>query len=334
VISTDADGRVDFLNPVAENLTGWSEAESKGKLLGEVFRIVGEETRRPAVDPVARCLSEGRIVGLANHTVLVSRSGLEYAIEDSAAPMFAKNGGVLGVVLVFKDVTAARKLSQQVSYQATHDTLTGLINRCESERRLRRVLDTAQRVDRWVIGRILGWFRDHPSQLEELGLCSINLSGLSLSNETFLPFVIQELESSGVPPKKICFEITETVAIANLVSATNLIKALRHLGCCFALDDFGSGLSSFAYLKNLPVDFLKIDGVFVKDVLDDPMDLAMVRSINEIGHVTGKKTIAEFVENDAILEKLREIGIDYAQGYGIGRPCPLNELLETELVNY
>ncbi len=543
VISTDSEGHVDFLNPIAEALTGWSEHEAKGLLLEDVFHIVNEKTRKPADDPVARCLNEGKIVGLANHTVLLSRSGVEYAIEDSAAPICGKDGSVLGVVLVFKDVTTARQLSQQISYQATHDALTGLINRREFERRLRRVLDTAQgestenalcyldldqfklvndtgghvagdellrqlgqvlqlhirkrdtlarlggdefgllmehcsieeaqrvaenlinavgsfsfpweehsfnigvsiglvavnnesrsiqgllrdsdtacyiakehgrnrvhlhqdddeervkrhgemqwavrlpralsegrfhlyfqeivsvdggrssqanhyelllrmedeqgnlilpgvflsaaeryslsdRIDRWVISRVLSWLQGHRSHLEELDVCSINLSGLSLSNETFLPFVIRELESSGVPPHKICFEITETVAIANLSRATAFIEVLRHLGCRFALDDFGSGLSSFAYLKSLQVDFLKIDGVFVKDILDDPIDLAMVKSINEIGHVTGKKTIAEFVENDAILQRLREIGVDYAQGYRIGRPCPLNDLLK------
>ncbi len=118
------------------------------------------------------------------------------------------------------------------------------------------------------------------------------------------------------------------MAIANLSSANTFIKALRNLGCYFALDDFGSGLSSFAYLKNLPVDFLKIDSVFVKDILDDPMDLAMVKLINEIGHVLGKKTIAEFVENEEIFEKLREIGVDYAQGFGIGKPRPIEKMSE------
>ncbi len=131
----------------------------------------------------------------------------------------------------------------------------------------------------------------------------------------------------AIPPEKICFEITETAAIANFDSAIHLIGTLRARGCRFALDDFGSGLSSFAYLKNLPVDFLKIDGMFVKDIVDDPIALAMVRSINEIGQVMGKQTIAEFVENDAILEKLREISIDYAQGFGVGRPRPLSEMI-------
>ncbi len=542
VISTDVESRVDFINPVAEKLTGWTAQEAERRLLMEVFHLIDEESREPAANPVIRCLHEGKVIGMANHTVLVSRTGIEYAIENSAAPICSKGGEVLGVVLVFKDVTAARQLSQQVSYQATHDTLTCLINRAEFERRLRRVLDTAHgeftenalcyldldqfklvndtgghvagdellrqlgqllqqhirkrdtlarlggdefgllmehcslteaqgvaenivkvisdfsfpweehsfsigvsiglvavnresgninsllsdadtacymakeqggyrvhlhqdddeelarrhgemrwavrlpralaedrfqlyfqnmvpiaggdekqtdhyelllrmedergnlvlpgvflpaaeryhlsdKVDRWVIKRAFKWLQAHPAHLQKLNICSINLSGLSLSNKTFLPFVIQELEMSGIPPRKICFEVTETVAIANLSSATTFIKALRQLGCRFALDDFGSGLSSFAYLKNLPVDFLKIDGVFVKDILHDPMDLAMVKSINEIGHVMGKQTIAEFVENDAILEKLRDIGVDYAQGYGHSRPRPLDGLL-------
>ena len=137
-----------------------------------------------------------------------------------------------------------------------------------------------------------------------------------------------QFEQWDVPPAKICFEITETVAISNLSEANLFMRSLKELGCRFALDDFGSGLSSFAYLKNLPVDLLKIDGVFVKDILDDPIDFAMVKSINEIGQVMGKLTVAEYVENQAILDKLREIGVDYAQGYGVGRPQPLEKLLE------
>ena len=178
-----------------------------------------------------------------------------------------------------------------------------------------------------MVGQIFNWFERHPERLQRLKLCSINLSGLSLNNQTFLPFVIRQLESSHVPPARICFEITETVAIANLSRAIRFISSLKELGCHFALDDFGSGLSSFAYLKNLPVDFLKIDGLFVKDILDDPMDLAMVKSINEIGHVMGKKTIAEFVENADVLNKLKAIGVDFAQGYGICHPRPIDEAL-------
>ncbi len=542
VITTDNKGCVEFLNPIAESLTGWAAEEAKGRALMEIFHLINEETREPAEDCVARCLSEGKIVGLANHAILVSRSGNEVAIEVSAAPINTGKGEVLGVVLVSKDVSEARELSTQVSYQATHDALTGLVNRAEFEHRLERMLDKAQqastqnafcyldldqfklvndtcghvagdellrqlgrllekhirkgdtlarlggdefgllmehcsledaqtvaenlikslgdfsfpweehsfslgvsiglvsvdrdsksvgdilraadsacylakeqgrnrvhlhqeddeelarrhgemqwavrlphaldndrfqlyfqsivpiqgegqsqaghyelllrmedelgnlimpgaflpaaerynlsdKLDRWVIKHTFSWLHEHPECLAQLDLCALNLSGLSLSNKTFLRFVIEQLEAFHIPPQKVCFEITETVAIANLSSAIVLIGSLRELGCRFALDDFGSGLSSFAYLKNLPVDFLKIDGLFVKDILDDPMDFAMVKSINEIGHVMGKQTIAEFVENAAILEKLRKIGVDYAQGYGIGRPRPIDELL-------
>lgn len=171
---------------------------------------------------------------------------------------------------------------------------------------------------------------NRPANLQRLFLCAINISGLSLSDEEFLAFVKTQFNNYNIPPKKICFEITETVAIANLTDATLFIQSLKQLGCRFALDDFGSGLSSFAYLKSLPVDYLKIDGIFVKDILDDPMDFAMVKSINEIGQVMGKQTIAEFVENESILEKLQEIGVDYAQGYGIGRPEPLEKLVDPD----
>jgi diguanylate cyclase (GGDEF)-like protein len=184
----------------------------------------------------------------------------------------------------------------------------------------------ATKVDRWVIYNACNWLAQHPEHLDRLHLCGINLSGHSLGDEEFLMFVAREMEQAKIPPSKICFEITETAAIANLSSATRFIKALKLQGCRFALDDFGSGFSSFAYLKNLPVDFLKIDGVFVKDIVEDPIDFAMVKSINEIGQVMGKQTIAEFVENADILEKLREIGVDYAQGYGMGRPQPMGAM--------
>ena len=131
-----------------------------------------------------------------------------------------------------------------------------------------------------------------------------------------------------IPPAGICFEITETSAIANLAQATALICQLKDLGCRFSLDDFGSGMSSFAYLKHLPVDYLKIDGGFVKDMIEDPIDHAMVEAINHIGHVMKIETIAEFVENEAVLVALRRVGVDYAQGYGIEKPY-LNECLRT-----
>ena len=184
------------------------------------------------------------------------------------------------------------------------------------------------KLDHWVISTAMKWLADHPDHLQQLSLCTINLSGLSLGDNEFLAFVTRTFNESRVLPQKVCFEVTETAAITNLSSATGFLKALKNLGCRLALDDFGSGMSSFAYLKNLPIDFVKIDGVFVKDIVEDPIDLAMVKSIHEIGHAMGKKTIAEYVENQAILVKLREIGIDYAQGYYIGRPQPIEELIQ------
>lgn len=183
-------------------------------------------------------------------------------------------------------------------------------------------------LDRWVLKSAVESLNAHSQFLEEANLISINLSGQSLTDEYFLDFVKVELQKLGKNSNKICFEITETSAISNLVLAGNFISELKQFGCCFALDDFGSGLSSFAYLKNLAVDFLKIDGAFVRDIVDDPIDHAMVKSINEIGQVMGMKTIAEFVENTQIKEMLRNIGVDYAQGYGVHMPQPFTDLLK------
>jgi len=175
-------------------------------------------------------------------------------------------------------------------------------------------------IDRWVIENALRWLVSEADERERLSLCSINLSGQSLGDDKFLPFVIEQFHRSGIDASKICFEITETAAIHSFSQANRFIQALKELGCKFALDDFGTGLSSFGYLKHFPVDFLKIDGSFVKEILHDPIDREMVRSINEIGHLTGKQTIAEFAENAEIINMLRSIGVDYAQGYGIAMP--------------
>ncbi len=181
-------------------------------------------------------------------------------------------------------------------------------------------------LDRSVISQLFEWVANRPDFLEKLSLCSINLSGVSLSDETLLEFISFQFNKWNIPTNKICFEITETAAIGNLANATNFINQLRSRGCSFSLDDFGSGLSSFAYLRNLPVDYIKIDGLFVKDILDDKVDFAMVKSINEVGHIMGKKTIAEFVENEKIFSMLKELGVDYAQGHGIGKAVPLEDL--------
>jgi EAL domain-containing protein (putative c-di-GMP-specific phosphodiesterase class I) len=182
----------------------------------------------------------------------------------------------------------------------------------------------AARLDKWVIGTLFRYLKKDPYLHNTLGVCSINLSGQSIADPDFLSFLIGQLQN-GIEAERICFEITETAAIANLTRASEFMYQLRALGCRFALDDFGSGLSSFAYLKSMPVDYLKIDSIFVKTMIEDAADAALVKSIHEVGKALGKKTIAEFVENDVIKAKLVEISVDYAQGYGISQPYPLSD---------
>ncbi|WP_411908569.1 EAL domain-containing protein [Mesorhizobium sp. ES1-4] len=181
-------------------------------------------------------------------------------------------------------------------------------------------------IDRWVVRntfRVLA-ARQADQRMLPIATCAINLSGATFGDETFLGFLREQFLVHGISPAMICLEITETSAIANLSNAMRFMADLRGLGCRFALDDFGSGMSSFAYLKHLPVDYLKIDGGFVKDMLDDRIDRAMVEMIHHIGKVMGKRTIAEFVESDGIIAALKTIGVDYAQGYGIARPQPFD----------
>lgn len=184
----------------------------------------------------------------------------------------------------------------------------------------------SQRLDRWVISTALKWLASDPARAARIGRIFVNLSGDSVGDAQTQEFVRSQLRETGVSPHKIGFEITETAAIGNLTRANQLIASLRSMGCAFGLDDFGSGVSSFAYLKALTVDFLKIDGLFVGNIIDDPVDFEMVRSITDIGHVMGKKVIAESVENPAVLDKLREIGVDYAQGFAVGMPGPLDKV--------
>lgn len=538
VITTDVQGNIKYFNPVAEKLTGWKAEEAEGLPLSEVFLILNEVTRKPADNPIHKVLLEGEIVGLANHTILIARDGKEYAIEDSAAPIRDRQGQIIGAIIVFHDVTQARYLTRQLSWEASHDALTGLTNRrgfehylvdaiasiqesnqhhvlcyldldqfkvvndtvghiagdellrqittllqqgirtndilarlggdefgllltqcplsqasqiaenlkdlvhqfrfvwdnktfiigvsigvvaidqnnqnlmdilgaadaacyaakakgrnCvhvyrlddsevirqRGERQLiskiSRALETnrfclysqkiisitsqplvehyeilirmldengelvspnafipaAERygliadIDYWVIKT---FFSNHqklsePALLSK-GLYTINLSGASICNNQFMMFLIEQFPRYQILPQTICFEITETAAIANFDQARNFISELKKLGCRFALDDFGSGLSSFAYLMNLPVDYLKIDGVFVKNITHNLISQAIVEGFNRIAHAMNIETVAEFVEDEAILAKLREIGVDYAQGYGISRPVPMN----------
>ena len=548
VITTNAEARVEYLNPIAEEMTGWRNTEAAGRPLREVFQIINGFSRAPDPNPVEECLRENRVVGLGNNTVLVRRDGAEFTVEDSAAPIHDREGRVVGAVMVFYDVSAQRGTPHLMSHYATHDALTGLINRREFERRLSELLTSAKRlgqhhalcymdldqfkvvndtcghavgdrllrqltyllhqhvrdsdtlarlggdefgvllencplgkalqiveelrlvaknfrfvwedksfeisasiglvpitsdsispaealseadaacyaakdkgrnrvqvyehgdlelarrhgemqwvsrltraleenrfelyvqliapltpdnaphheillrlrdeegelvapmcfipaaerydlmpdIDRWVIRTTLqildrcGW----ACTAAPLRYFSINISGASINNPTLLGYIREQLAAHHIDPRRICFEITETAAVSNLEQAANFMKALKTDGCRFALDDFGSGLSSFMYLKNLPVDYLKIDGNFVNDIVEDPIDYAMVEAINTIGHVMGMLTIAEFVENDQILEKLRMIGVDFAQGYGIERPQPLADCIHAFAANY
>ncbi len=533
VITTDANSNVEYINPVAEDLTGWKVDDASGRSIDEIFRGFHEETCEPLENPLAVSIRRDRAIKSVRPTLLIRRDGNELYIESTASPIRDGKGSVTGGVLVFHDVSESRELNRRLSYHASHDILTGLVNRREFENRLERALKSARaretsyallyldldqfkivndscghsagdallgqlgallkskirwrdtlarlggdefgvllescsleeamntaetlrmaigdykfvweernfrlgvsigvvpitadnedvaallsaadsacaaakeagrnrihsfqendidlmrrrremqwaarinnaleedrfelfrqtiqplqieecgahyeillrmrdenggiispglfieaaerygitpNIDRWVIRAAFRWLVSEADERERLALCSINLSGQSLGDEKFLPFVIDQFQMSGIDATKICFEITETAAIASYSQANRFINALKELGCMFALDDFGTGLSSFGYLKHFPVDFLKIDGSFVKEILHDPIDREMVRSINEIGHLTGKKTIAEFAENEEIITMLRGMGVDYAQGYGVSEP--------------
>lgn len=178
-------------------------------------------------------------------------------------------------------------------------------------------------IDKWVIEKTFDWLSSFGKNLDRINLCSINLSGHTITDSAIASFIHDMLKKYNLPAKIICFEITETVAITNLVKATRFLDELHKSGFSFALDDFGSGVSSFGYLKNLPVDYLKIDGQFVKDITTNPINLAMVKSINEIGHVMGKETIAEYAEDHETVNLLQEIGVDFIQGFAFSRPMPI-----------
>jgi len=182
-------------------------------------------------------------------------------------------------------------------------------------------------IDRWVVSNYLSWLSKNKKHLKKLKKCSINLSAQSLSDNNLLIFIEEQLNKYKIPANKLCFEITETAVIANISEALLFIDSMKKKGTGFSIDDFGTGMSSFSYLKKLPVDNIKIDGAFIKDILNDDVDEALVRNMVEISKVLGKSTIAEFVESEEILKKIKQIGIDYAQGYGIAKPQPLSNIL-------
>jgi len=186
--------------------------------------------------------------------------------------------------------------------------------------------DQITQVDRWVIRTALQWMAQNKRRLLQFGGFSINLSALSINDDSLTQYVIDQFMETKVPPGKVVFEVTETAAIERLSTAEEFIRVMKDYGCRFSLEDFGTGNSSYEYLRQLAVDFVKIDGMFVKDLETNPSDYAMVKSITEIGHLMGKKAIAEFVENETTLDKLKEIGVDYAQGNVVEKPMLLQQL--------
>ena len=538
VITTDSEGRIDYMNPVAESLTGWENHEAQGLKIGEVLSVINDQTRESTESPLVRCLREGQVLGLSEHTVLVSKHGQEIAIQDSAAPIRDRNGNLIGAVMVFHDVSKERRLHRALHYQASHDALTGLINRREFENRLTAAVEEAKRekeakhallyldldqfklvndtcghpagdqllkqitgmlqsrirtgdtlarlggdefgillqdcvldqalrvadtlrqairdyrftwqdgvlavgvsigivqitnetasvaslmsaadvacytakdagrnrvelyqadnvperhremhwvsrltracdessfelfyqpivaigantderehfelmlrlrdesgtwvtpaefipaaerynvmssIDRWVVRQALDRVVYRAASGMKPFTIAVNLSGTSLNDERFLEYLIGELGHLTLAEGSVCFEITETAAIANLGNVVHFMRELKTRGCRFALDDFGSGLSSFMYLKTLPVDYLKIDGQFVENVTRDPIDRSMVEAISQVGRAMGIRTIAERVESEEVLLELGRLGIAFAQGFHIATPQPVKD---------
>jgi diguanylate cyclase (GGDEF)-like protein/PAS domain S-box-containing protein len=539
VITTDGLGRIEWMNPVACRLTGWSAAEAAGRPLPTVFHIVEGEAGRRAPCPVAAVLEQRPLVGGTHQTVLRSRGGQEYGVEDSAAPILSPDGDVLGAVLVFHDVTEQRRIASQMTYRAMHDPLTSLMNRTELETRLgatieraredgssnallfldldrfkvvndmcghtvgdevlvraarmlreevrtsdtvarlggdefaillehcpgpvaRRIarticetfdafryvhdghsfrigvsiglvaldanlpdlssamqaadascyaakeagrnrvhvyepsdalllarrgetrwatriehaldhdgfelhlqyidpIDRAQprcaevllrmagrdgpvapgaffpaaerfglapRIDAWVLRKTLALLVDGASETLGVDTIHVNVSGLSVGDRAFHRRALELLDAAGPPAcGRLCLEITETAAVTRMADARRFIADVRDRGVRIALDDFGAGASSFGYLKQLTVDILKIDGQFVQHLMEEPLNDVTVRCFVEVAATLGLVTVAEFVEDEATLCRLRTLGVDYAQGYLLHRPEPLMQLL-------
>ncbi|MBC7860725.1 MAG: EAL domain-containing protein, partial [Burkholderiaceae bacterium] len=188
--------------------------------------------------------------------------------------------------------------------------------------------DVILKIDRWVLSKTLDWLKRDPAHLAGLKMCSINLSRRSLADVSFHQWAAKLIDASGVPADKLCFEITENGAIADMQKTIAFIDALAARGCRFSLDDFGTGVTSFSYLKQLPVDFIKIDGSFIQMMSSSSVDFEMVRFANDISHMMGRQTIAEYVTDAAIMEDLKRIGVDFAQGFWVGKPRPLDARID------
>ncbi len=232
-------------------------------------------------------------------------------------------------ILFFQKITALNTEQHKMSYEL----LLKIKSEDDSLMSPNTFIPAAERyelmpaIDRWVISTWFRWVSQHPLHLDDFELCCINISGSSAADLEFREFLHQQFRQYDIPHNKICFELTEKSTIVNLATTLEFISAFKELGCKFSLDDFGSGFSSYGYLKNLPVDFIKIDGDFVKDLVIDPIDKAMVNSINGVAQAIGKKTIAESVESEEILNELKEIGVDYVQGRHIHPPAPLSKII-------
>jgi EAL domain-containing protein (putative c-di-GMP-specific phosphodiesterase class I) len=184
-------------------------------------------------------------------------------------------------------------------------------------------------VDRWVINQVFSWISQQMDEQKQIPYLAINISGTSITDDNFMDYLLEQISEYGVGTNRLCFEITETGTISNMVKAGDFVRELKNIGCRFAIDDFGTGLASHNYLRELPVDLLKIDGTFISKIHENDRDYAMVKSINDLAHFLGQETIAEFVENDDIIDRLREIGVDYLQGWGVGKPILFDDLTKT-----
>ncbi len=541
VITTDISGNITSMNPMAEQLSGWSKEEAQGNSISTIMHLVDESTKKRIENPIENIENRSVLDEPVSAILRQNDSGIETPVEYVVAPMRNNDSAIVGIVIIIHDESVQRSLNRQLSFQATHDALTGLINRYELERRLKIIfsspptestfnslcyldldqfklvndtcghtagdellkqitimlqdrvrnkdsfarlggdefglllekcdveqahsvaedmietiknfnfawddynftisasigivditadintceellsradsacymakesgrnsiqiytshndkiitqqremhwvskinhaleenrfqlyfqkikplqdneetfmdhgeillrmadeegniispnmfLSAAERynminlIDEWVVENTIHWL----SKRNQKMLASVNLSGKSISDKSFLNLVVSKIEEYKINPELLCFEITETAAISHLSTAIHFMTVLKKLGCTFALDDFGSGLSSFSYLTSLPVDYLKIDGSFVVDIDKDPMHYAMVKSINEVGQVMGIKTIAEYAASDSIIKCLKEIGVDHAQGYAVSRPAPLSSMNDDE----